>query len=126
MILSPIREAVWLKGRYFPKEKVAIVFGDKRITWGELNSRINKLSYALNQLGIKIGDKVGILFHNCPEFIEANIASQGLGAVPVPINYRYVSSELEYTLKNCDAKALYLKMMQLISYEKPFLKSMDK
>jgi len=106
MILSPIRQAVWLKGRYYPKNKVAIVFGDKKITWSELNSRINKLSYGLNQLGIKIGDKVAMIFHNSPEFIEANMAIQGLGAVPVPINFRYVSSELEYTLKNCDAKCL--------------------
>ncbi len=106
MILSPIRQAVWLKGQYYPKTKVSIVYGDKKITWAELNTRINKLSYALNQLGIKIGDKIAMIFHNTPEFIETNIACQGLGAVPVPINYRYVPSELEYTLKNCNARAL--------------------
>ncbi|MFX1294554.1 MAG: hypothetical protein ACFFD2_06850 [Promethearchaeota archaeon] len=34
-----------------------------KITWDDPNARINKLSYILKQLGIKIEDKVGILFH---------------------------------------------------------------
>ena len=57
-------------------------------------------------LKVKKGDKVAILFHNRPEFLESNIALQAIGAIPVPVNYRYVESELEFLLNNCDAIGL--------------------
>jgi len=106
MIVSPFKEAIAIKAKYLPRDRVAIVYGTKEITWYELNERINRLANGLRTLGIKKGDKVAILFHNMPEFVESNVAIQALGAIPVPANYRYVASELEYLLDNSDSMTL--------------------
>ena len=64
-----------------------------------------KMANALKNLGIKKGDKVAFLFYNSPQFIITNIAVQELGAIPVPMNFRYVASEMEFLLNNSDSVA---------------------
>ncbi|MFX1450101.1 MAG: AMP-binding protein [Promethearchaeota archaeon] len=100
---SPFKESISLKARHYPRDRIALVYGDKSYTWKELNCRINKLANGLRDLGIKKGDKVAMIFYNTPEFVETNFAIQSLGAVPVPVNYRYVASEMEYIINNSDA-----------------------
>ncbi|MHA1130151.1 MAG: AMP-binding protein [Candidatus Helarchaeota archaeon] len=106
MRISPFKESVAIKAKYYPKDHVSIIYGDEKITWYKLNERVNRIGNALRSLGIKKDDKVAILFHNTPAFVETNIAIQGIGAIPVPVNYRYVANELEYLLNNCDAACL--------------------
>ena len=84
----------------------AIVYGDKRITWKELTDRVFKLANALIKTGIKKDDKVAFMFYNSPEFIEINFAIQVAGAVPVPMNYRFVANEIVYQLNHCDARLI--------------------
>ena len=103
--LGKFKEAVYIKAKFYPKDRVAIIYGDKQITWKQLNSRINKLANALKKLGIKKGHKVAFLFFNSPQFLEANTAIQELGAIPVPMNFRYVASEMEFLLNNSDSLA---------------------
>lgn len=103
---SPYKDATRTRAKYFPRDRVAVIYGKKRITWRELNQRIDRLGNALRDLGIKKGDKCALLFHNTPEFMETNLAIQGLGAIPVPVNYHYVERELEYVLDNSDAVCL--------------------
>ncbi len=87
---------------------IAITCGEAHITWRDLNTRVNRLANALKALGVKKGDHVSILFHDCPEFIEANYALQKLGAVPIPINFRFVTREIEYQLTHSDSTVLVL------------------
>jgi len=101
--LGKFKEAVYIKAKYYPKDRVAVIYGEEKITWKQLNSRINKLANALKKLGITKGDKVAFLFYNSPQFLEANLAIQELGAIPVPMNFRYVASEMEFLLNNSDA-----------------------
>lgn len=82
----------------------AIVYGDQRITWKALTERVFKLADALIKAGIKKDDKVAFMFYNCPEFIEINFAIQVAGAIPVPMNYRFVANEIVYQLNHCDAR----------------------
>jgi len=103
---STFYDAWRIRARYLPADSIAMVHGNRRITWRESFSRINRLANALRGRGVKKGDKVGLLFHNSPEFSDSNIAVQALGAVPVPINYRYVADELEFVLDHCDACCL--------------------
>ncbi|MHA1386263.1 MAG: AMP-binding protein [Candidatus Helarchaeota archaeon] len=103
--LSKFFEAVINKAKYYPKDRVAIIYGDEKITWKQLLSRINKLANGLKSLGIKKGDKVSFLFYNSPQFLESNLAIQSLGAIPVPMNFRYVASEMEFLLNNSDSVA---------------------
>ncbi|MFP4446029.1 MAG: class I adenylate-forming enzyme family protein [Desulfosudaceae bacterium] len=83
----------------------AVVYGDKRVTWREMAVRACKLANALRRTGINKDDKVAFMFYNCPEFIEINYAIQVAGAIPVPMNYRFVAGEIDYQLNHCDARA---------------------
>ncbi|MBD3228752.1 MAG: AMP-binding protein [Candidatus Lokiarchaeota archaeon] len=103
---SPFKKFISIKANHYPKDRVSIVHGDKRITWKELNERINRLGNGLIDIDAEKGDKIALILYNSPEFLESNFASQGIGAVPVPINYRLVGNEFEYILNNCDAKIL--------------------
>jgi len=82
---------------------IAIIYENQRITWKQFNKRVNSLANALIDLGIGKGDKGAILLHNCPEFLEAHFALQKIGAIPVPLNFRYVSKEVEYVMNNSDS-----------------------
>ena len=55
-------------------EKEAIIFEDRRITYRDLNKRVNALAKGLLDLGLGKGDIVAILLYNCPEYIELTFA----------------------------------------------------
>ena len=107
----------------FP-DKEAVVYGDRRITYRELNGRVNGLAKGLLDLGIGKGDIVAILLFNCPECIEITFAVNKIGAVWLPLNFRLVGAELSYILNNAEAKALisendFSKTIQEINKEIP-------
>jgi acyl-CoA synthetase (AMP-forming)/AMP-acid ligase II len=104
---SPFVDSVAIRAKYFPDYVPAVVYGDTKINWGELYVNICRLANALkDKVKVQRGDTIAFIFHNTPQFLEINFAIQMLGAVPVPVNYRYVPSEIEYTLNDCDAVAL--------------------
>ena len=75
-------------------------------TYAELDDRVNRLANAFAERGIGKGDKVALLAPNTHYFIEALYATNTLGAVFVPMNYRLTAGELEYILSDCDADAV--------------------
>jgi acyl-CoA synthetase (AMP-forming)/AMP-acid ligase II len=85
----------------------AILVGPRRVTWGELAARAFRIASALIRRGVRPGDKVALMFHNTPEFIEVNFAAQVAGAVPTPLNYRFTAAEAEHQLRHSDAVALF-------------------
>jgi len=89
----------------FP-DKEAIVYEDRRITYRELNDRVNRLAKGLLDLGIRKGDIVAILLYNCSEYIEITFAANKIGAVWLPLNFRLAGAELSYILNNAEAKML--------------------
>lgn len=90
-----------------------LIYGDRRITWSQLNERVNKLASALHNQGIRRGDNVILMFHNCPEFFETNYAIQKLGAVAVPMNYRFVPREIVYQTQHSGAVAFIFEELWL-------------
>jgi acyl-CoA synthetase (AMP-forming)/AMP-acid ligase II len=80
-----------------------VVYGERRVTWGETAVRAKKIAQALIGLGVKKGDKVTFMFHNCPEFLEINFGVQVAGATPVPMNYRFIPREIEFQANHSDA-----------------------
>ena len=84
---------------------IACVYGEKKTTWEALNKRTNSMANALWDLGIRKNDKVTIMFHNCIEFVETTYAVQKIGAIPVPINYRFIDREIEYQTNHSDSVA---------------------
>lgn len=83
-----------------------VVYGNRRITWGELKPRIFKIANGLIKLGLKKGDKVALMFHNTPEFMESNWAINVAGGIPAPMNYRYIQTEIEFQGNHSDAKIM--------------------
>jgi 3-oxocholest-4-en-26-oate---CoA ligase len=86
--------------------RTAVVDVRRRITYGELEARTNRLAHAFAAEGIKAGDHVGIYATNCIEWVESMFALYKLRAVPVNVNFRYVEHELRYLFDNADLVAL--------------------
>jgi long-chain acyl-CoA synthetase len=86
--------------------KIATIFFDKKINYGELWNRVLRFASSLSKLGIKKGDRIGIYLPNCPQFIIAFFAINRLGAMIVPFNTQYVDHELVYQLNDSGAKTI--------------------
>lgn len=91
--------------RYYPRGEY-LIYGDRRITWGEIVPRMFRIAQALRGLGVQKDDKIAFMFHNTPEFIEINAGIQVAGAIPAPMNYRFIPAEIEYQGRHSDAKVL--------------------
>lgn len=87
-------------------DKLAVVFRGKRFTYGQLNDRVNRLANGINKLGFKQGDRISILLYNCNEYIEILFALAKLGITAVPVNFRFVGSEIEYIVNNSESQFL--------------------
>jgi fatty-acyl-CoA synthase len=72
-------------------------------TYAEVNDRVNQLAHALAEHGVGEGDRVALLAPNTHYFIETLYATNKLGAVFVPLNYRLNSGKIEYILNDCAA-----------------------
>jgi acyl-CoA synthetase (AMP-forming)/AMP-acid ligase II len=86
-------------------ERDALVCGDQRATFAQLDQRANKLAHYLAARGVGPGDHVGLYMYNCNEYLEGMMACFKLRAVPVNVNYRYVQDELLYIFDNADMVA---------------------
>lgn len=89
----------------FPDREYLVADG-KRLTYGGLEARANRLAHHLAAQGIGPGDHVGIYAFNSTEWVETAWAVFKLRAVWININYRYVHDELRYLFANADLKAL--------------------
>jgi acyl-CoA synthetase (AMP-forming)/AMP-acid ligase II len=87
-------------------DRPALVCGDERRSFRELDRRANQLAHALTEWGISPGDHVGIHMRNSVQFVEAMLACLKVRAVPVNINYRYTESELTYLYNNSQVVAV--------------------
>lgn len=82
----------------------AIRFGHRELTYGELRAETLRMAQAIVSLGAVRGDRVALLLHDSPEFIEAFIATCSLGAIAVPINMSLRVDEQCSILHNSGAK----------------------
>ena len=87
-------------------EREALVAGDRRLTFAALDERANRLAAVLAAAGIGPGDHVAAYLYNGTEFVETMLAAFKLRAAVVNVNYRYVAAELDYLLRDSDAKAI--------------------
>jgi len=100
-----LAEMVKLNTKKFPN-KIAIKDKTRRLTYTELNKRVNKLSYSLLSLGLKKGDKFAILLENSIEIVEAYLAAAKTGLIIAPIHFRFVGREIINVMENSDSKVL--------------------
>ena len=78
----------------------------REITWSVFNEKANRCANLLMSRGIKKGDKVGILLMNGLEWLPIYFGILKTGALAVPLNYRYTSSEIKYCLDLADTNAI--------------------
>jgi len=76
------------------------------LSYRELQSQSREAARALYAVGVRRGDRVGILLGNDPEWLVMCFASAYLGAVLVPINTWYKSREIDWTLRHCGVSVL--------------------
>ena len=79
-------------------DRLALVAGEHRLTYAELDRRADRTAVALNEHGISAGDWVGVLSYNRVEWVELMIGLHKLQAVPININYRYTAAELRHVM----------------------------
>lgn len=87
-------------------ERNAVMFERRWRSFGELKARIGSLGAALKRKGIAGGDRVAVLLHNQPEFIESYFAVTGMGAIFVPLNWRLHPAEHAALLADAQPKLL--------------------
>ena len=98
-----IREQAAMRG-----DKVAILFGDRRISYRELDERSNRVAQALLEAGVGRQDHVAFLDMNGPEYFEVLFGCVKIGAINVGINWRLAPGEIAYTINDAEAKALFV------------------
>ena len=86
-------------------DREAIICGDSRATYSDLEKGANQMAHYLASQGVGAGDHIGLYMHNCAEYLEAMLACFKIRAVPINVNYRYVNEELLYIFKNADMVA---------------------
>jgi long-chain acyl-CoA synthetase len=84
-------------------DRPAFVFDGEQRTYGEALRHTDGLCRGLAGLGVAPGDRVAILMRNCPEYVETMFAVWKLGAVAVPLNATFTSSEVRWHLDDSGA-----------------------
>ena len=87
-------------------DRTAIICGEERRTYKELEERANTLAHWFQEQGVGEGDHVGFYLFNSIEYVEGIFALLKIRAVPINVNYRYVASELRYIFDNADLVGL--------------------
>jgi 3-oxocholest-4-en-26-oate---CoA ligase len=94
---------IWEMSADAVPERTALVCGEERRTYAELEDRANRLAHHLLDRGVGPGDHVALYLENCPEYVEAMLACFKIRAVPINVNHRYVTAELRYLLDDSEA-----------------------
>jgi long-chain acyl-CoA synthetase len=89
----------------FPDRPATAFFG-KRLTYAQLLAQVEQFSAVLSSLGVKQGDRVGMLLPNCPQYVVAWYACQRIGAIAVGNNPLYTQRELEHQLADAGIQVM--------------------
>lgn len=106
-------------------EGEAFIYGTKRITFYQFNGRVNSLIHALNAMGLKKGDGIGILSWNCLECTDVTGAAMKGGFIVSPFNPRMQEDELDYIINDSEVKALFVgpELVEIIQHIQPRLRN---
>ena len=86
--------------------RVAYVYEGQRITYGEVQKRVNQAGHALMGLGVEIEQRVAILLPNRPEFVTAFFGAIKIGAVPAAMSFAVPPAEHAALLADSRARAI--------------------
>ncbi|TMK98233.1 MAG: long-chain-fatty-acid--CoA ligase [Actinobacteria bacterium] len=103
--LSPV--SFLRRSAYVFPDKVAVVHGQRRVTYAEFDERVNRLASALIGTGVAPGERVAFLAPNIPALLEAHYGVPAAGAVLVPINTRLGVDEVSYILEHSGTRMVF-------------------
>ncbi|MCR5815903.1 MAG: acyl--CoA ligase [Ruminococcus sp.] len=78
----------------------------REISWSVFNEKANRFANLLISRGVQKGDKVGILLMNCLEWLPIYFGALKMGALAVPLNFRYTADEIKYCLDLAEVDVL--------------------
>ena len=87
-------------------DAVATIFLGAKLTYREIREQSEKFATAIAGLGIKQGDRVGVMLPNCPQYVVAAFAVFRLGAILVNINPTYTPREVSVIVRDSELRAL--------------------
>src|SRR5512139_2157654 len=86
--------------------KPAILFKEEKITFSDLNILSNRVANRLLNSGVKKGDRLVLLFQNCPEFCVAYFAVLKIGAIAVVLDFRLSPAEMEPIFQEAEVSGI--------------------
>ena len=89
-------------------DKVILLFEEQRITYGQLNERINRVAGGLLGLGVALKERIAIMMPNRPEWLYVFFATQKLGTCAVPVNIALKGEGLAYLLNHSEARSIVI------------------
>ncbi len=89
-------------------DKLALVEGERELTWGALAEHRNRVADSLLSLGLRSGERVAIWAPNSIGYLLAASAAGSIDCVSVPVNHRFTAGEAAYVLEDSDAAAVFL------------------
>ena len=98
-VMNGLRRAVRAHG-----DRVAVIDGERRLTYKELYARALRCGQALRNLGVERGDRVGVLMVNSPRYLELYFGTAAIGAAIVPVNIRWSAGDIEFSIRDSGAK----------------------
>lgn len=100
--LSPLDFA--RRARRLYADRKAVVDGARQFTYQEFFERCDRWSAAMQELGLKVGDRIATIAPNTHAHLEAYYAVPQIGAVIVPINFRLTAADFIYILNHSGAR----------------------
>ncbi len=105
--IGTFADIVFRQSRLRP-DKVAYIYGKEQLTYAQFNSKINQLVHALQGIGVKKGDAIGLLSWNCLDYaIIYGTAMKG-GYIISRFNPRLQAEELDYLINYSEVKTLFV------------------
>ena len=89
-------------------DSTALIIGDHSISYRAFDELIQMHADALAAQGISKGDRVGLLSHNHPDLAALLFAAWRIGAIVVPLNYRYQGPEVEFAVAHGGVRILII------------------
>jgi long-chain acyl-CoA synthetase len=87
-------------------DQVAIVYGDRQVTWRELDETSSRIANALRAAGVGASDRVARIEKNAPDYFELAFAASKINAVLVDVNWRLAPAEMKQIIDDAQAKVL--------------------
>lgn len=87
-------------------DRPLVLTDETQLSYAQVSAESRRLADGLAALGVRAGDRVGMIMANYPEFVTVKFAIARAGAIAVPINYFYREDELRFVLNDARCRVL--------------------